>query len=182
MKNHEFLPVPQERANTWTHLSGAVFALASIWMIWPSARLGWQMALGVAFFVAGMFLMFLSSTLYHWAPKGRVKQALRKCDHISIYVMIACSYSPICIGVVGGKVGWIAFAVQWILVLSGTVYKLIALGHLVDEYAHHKVYEYCALACVYAATQYAHGSYGAYIHAFLACNILLQRLFVCRIT
>lgn len=128
MKNNEFLPVPQERANTWTHLSGAVFALASIWMIWPSARLGWQMALGVAFFVAGMFLMFLSSTLYHWAPKGRVKQALRKCDHISIYVMIACSYSPICIGVVGGKVGWIAFAVQWILVLSGTVYKLIALG------------------------------------------------------
>ncbi len=123
-----FLPLPQERGNTWTHLFGAVFALSSIWLIWPSAGMGWQMALGVAFFVTGMFLMFLSSMLYHWAPPGRVKQALRKCDHISIYVMIACSYSPICIGVVGGWLGWTAFGVQWLLVLSGTLYKLLAIG------------------------------------------------------
>ncbi|MBR2946772.1 MAG: hemolysin III family protein [Bacteroidaceae bacterium] len=128
MKNNDFLPLARERANTWTHLFGTAFALSSIWLVWPSAQMGWQMALGVAFFVLGMFLMFLSSTLYHWAPEGAVKQALRKCDHISIYVMIACSYSPICIGVVGGWIGWTAFAVQWVLVLSGTVYKLLAMG------------------------------------------------------
>lgn len=127
-KKRDFLPAEKERGNTWTHLFGTLFALSSIWVIWPSARLGWQMALGVAFFVTGMFLMFLSSTLYHWVPQGRLKQALRKCDHISIYVMIACSYSPICIGVVGGWLGWLAFGVQWLLVLSGTIYKLLAIG------------------------------------------------------
>ncbi len=72
--------------------------------------------------------MFLSSTLYHWAPKGRVKQALRKCDHISIYVMIACSYTPICVAVVGGWLGWLIFGLMWAIVIAGTVYKLLALG------------------------------------------------------
>lgn len=124
------LPAPQpgERGNVWTHLMGAVFALSEVWMVWPAAAQSWQMALGIAFFVVGMFLMFLSSTLYHWAPPGRLKQALRRCDHISIYVMIACSYSPICLGVVGGWLGWTAMGILWLLALSGTVYKLLALG------------------------------------------------------
>lgn len=86
------------------------------------------MAMGVIFFIAGMFLMFLSSTVYHMVPPGRVKMALRKCDHISIYVMIACSYAPICIGVVGGWLGWTVFALQWLFVAVGVVYKLVALG------------------------------------------------------
>lgn len=128
MKKIDILPLRQERGNTWTHLFGTVFALSSIWMIWPAVSQGWQMTMGVAFFVVGMFLMFLSSTLYHWAPKGRIKQALRKCDHISIYVMIACSYSPICIAVVGGWLGWTIFGIQWLLVFSGTLYKLLAMG------------------------------------------------------
>lgn len=117
-----------ERGNTWSHFVGAIFALSSIWMIWPAARFGWQMTMGIAFFVVGMFLMFLSSTLYHWAPEGRAKRVLRKCDHISIYVMIACSYTPICIGVVGGYLGWCVFAILWVITLAGSVFKVFALG------------------------------------------------------
>ena len=75
-----------EKGNTWTHLIGAVFALASMWVIWPAVKQGWQMTMGVIFFIVGMFLMFLSSTIYHWLSPGRVKQAMRKLDHISIYV------------------------------------------------------------------------------------------------
>jgi len=117
-----------EKGNTWTHLAGVVFALSCAWMACPAARLGWQMALGVSLFVVGMFLMFLSSTLYHWMPQGRVKDVLRRCDHISIYLMIACSYSPLLIGVVGGWAGWSLFVLQWVLVAAGTVYKIKALG------------------------------------------------------
>ena len=85
-------------------------------------RFGWQMALGVILFIAGMFLMFLSSTVYHCLPQGRAKDILRRCDHISIYLMIACSYSPLLIGVVGGVAGWLLFILQWMLVLAGAVY------------------------------------------------------------
>ena len=118
----------EEKANTITHLLGAVFALTSIWTVWPATEKGWQMAMGVAFFITGMFLMFLSSTVYHCLPKGKAKDMMRKCDHISIYVMIACSYTPICIGVVGGYTGWGFFAFQWLVVLLGTVYKIVAIN------------------------------------------------------
>ena len=123
----KFLPLRGEQGNTWTHLAGAVFALSSIWMVWPAVHRGWAMAMGVIFFIVGMFLMFLSSTIYHWVHPGLAKRILRKCDHISIYVMIACSYTPICIGVVGGWVGWLVFGILWVMVIGGTFYKIFAI-------------------------------------------------------
>ena len=117
-----------EKGNTWTHLVGVVFALSSIWMVWPACRISWQMAMGVLFFIVGMFLMFLSSTIYHWLPEGRPNRILRKCDHISIYVMIVCSYTPLCIGVVGGWTGWTLFAILWLTALIGSCFKIFIIG------------------------------------------------------
>lgn len=107
---------------------GTVFALSSIWLVWPAVDMGWEMTFGVIFFIVGMFFMYLSSTLYHWMPPGKVKHVLRRCDHISIYVMIACSYTPLLVGVIGGWVGWLFFALQWACVCGGTVYKIVAFG------------------------------------------------------
>lgn len=121
-------PSKEELGNTWTHLIGVIFALSSIWMVWPAIDTSWQMAFGVFFFIIGMFLMFLSSTIYHWVRPGVAKEILRKCDHISIYVMIACSYAPICLGVVGGWLGWTVFGFLWAVVLGGTFYKIYAIG------------------------------------------------------
>ena len=128
MPSKRFWPSKSENGNTWTHLGGAVFALSSIWLVWLAADVSWQMAFGVVCFLFGMFFMFLSSTAYHWVWEGRLKRALRKCDHISIYVMIACSYTPILIGVVGGWLGWLVFALHWIIVIVGAIYKIVALG------------------------------------------------------
>lgn len=124
----KILPSSQEQGNTWTHLVGAIFALSSIWEVWPAAKLGWQWTMGIIFFIVGMFLMFLSSTVYHWVWPGVAKRVLRKCDHISIYVMIACSYTPICIAVIGGWLGWLVFGILWAMVAAGTVYKIVAMG------------------------------------------------------
>lgn len=124
----DFLPLKEEQGNTWTHLAGVVFALSSIWMVWPAVREGWQMAFGVLFFIVGMFLMFLSSTIYHWLRPGIAKDILRKCDHISIYVMIACSYTPICVGVIGGWLGWLVFGFLWLVALIGSIVKIVAIG------------------------------------------------------
>ena len=124
------LPSSREQGNTWTHLAGAVFALSSIWMVWTAVYKGWEWAFGVIFFITGMFLMFLSSTIYHWVWPGRVKQVMRKIDHISIYVMIACSYTPICVSVIGGWLGWLVFGLQWAAVIGGTFYKVYAMGKL----------------------------------------------------
>lgn len=124
----KILPINEEQGNTWTHFVGVVFALSSIWMAWPAVYKGWEYAFGVIFFIVGMFLMFLSSTVYHWVWPGRAKAIIRKLDHISIYVMIACSYTPICVSVIGGWIGWTVFGIQWAIVIGGVFYKVFAMG------------------------------------------------------
>ncbi len=119
----------EEMFNTLTHLAGVVFTLAAAWII---LKLGytsnWKNAFGVTFFTCGMLLMYAASTLYHWWMPGKGKSRLRVLDHISIYVMIAASYTPICVGVVGGALGWTMFGILWAAVVGGTVYKITAMG------------------------------------------------------
>ena len=119
----------EERFNTLTHLAGVVFTLVAAWFI---LRLGyssgWKNAFGTTFFTCGMLLMYAASTLYHWWLPGKGKRLLRVLDHISIYVMIAASYTPVCIGVVGGAIGWTVFGILWGVALAGTVYKITAMG------------------------------------------------------
>lgn len=119
----------EERFNTLTHLAGVVFTLIAAWFILRLGyQAGWKNAFGTTFFTCGMLLMYAASTLYHWWMPGRGKRCLRVLDHISIYVMIAASYTPICIGVVGGAVGWTVFGILWGVALGGAVYKIAALG------------------------------------------------------
>ena len=118
----------EERFNTFTHLGGMLFTLGAAWII---LKLGyesnWKNAFGTTTFTCGMLLMYAASTLYHWAMPGKAKRRLRIFDHISIYVMIAASYTPICIGVVGGALGWTVFGILWGVALGGAVYKLTAM-------------------------------------------------------
>ena len=119
----------EERANTWTHL---VPFVATLFITWPLLRLALQTTamniLGTSLFIFGSLLMYGSSTLYHVVINPIHKARLRIFDHISIYVMIAGSYSLICLSVVGGWIGWTLFAFLWACVIAGTVGKFIALG------------------------------------------------------
>ena len=72
--------------------------------------------------------MFGSSTLYHAVSNPIHKARLRIFDHISIYVMIAGSYSLICLSVVGGRIGRTLFIFLWTCVVAGIVGKIVALG------------------------------------------------------
>lgn len=118
----------EEIFNTLTHLSGVVFTLAAAWAILSLGyRSSWQNAMGTTFFTCGMLVMYACSTLYHWWMPGTRKRLCRIFDHISIYVMIAASYTPICIGVVGGALGWTVFGLLWGVVVAGTVYKATAI-------------------------------------------------------
>lgn len=121
----------EEKANTLTHL---VPWIVSFVIAYPLIAFAAQTSspvlnvIGVALFVAGMFLMFGSSTLYHYIVSPVHKARLRIFDHISIYVMIAGSYSLLCMQVVGGWLGWSLFVFLWSCVIAGIVGKLFALG------------------------------------------------------
>ena len=123
----------EERANTWTHLVPLLATLAIAWPLMGRAiqcqisNVKFQIV-GTILFLLGMVLMFLSSTLYHAISEPKHKARLRVFDHISIYVMIAGSYSLICLSVVGGWIGWTLFIFLWACVLAGAIGKFIALG------------------------------------------------------
>ena len=71
-----------------------------------------------------MIIMFLISCLYHaMSPRIGAKKVFRVLDHCDIYVFIAGSYTPFCISLIGGKVGWTLFGIIWACALFGVLLK-----------------------------------------------------------
>ena len=114
-----------ERFNAWTHLVGALFALTgTVWLITTaSLQADARTITGVSIYGATMVLLYAISTLYH-SVQGRAKRILQKCDHLSIYLMIAGSYTPFCLISLGGAWGWSLFGVVWGLALIGMLQEL----------------------------------------------------------
>ncbi|MCF0198484.1 MAG: hemolysin III family protein [Bacteroidaceae bacterium] len=118
----------EERFNTLTHAVPLLLLLSvSWWLIWRAYEHGWQLTFGVSVFTVGMLFMYTSSCLYHlWRP-GIRKARLRMMDHIGIYVMIACSYTPIYMVMVAGgnaAIGWTFFGIIWAIAALGILYKV----------------------------------------------------------
>ena len=69
-------------------------------------------ALGV--FILTMMLLYAASTLYHSVDStAKVNRRLKKLDHMMIFVMIAGSYTPVCLIVLHNKIGYILCALVW---------------------------------------------------------------------
>ena len=84
-------------------------------------------ATGVSIFMCSVFLMFLSSALYHcMALDTRHRQVMQILDHIFIYVAIAGTYTPIALSVIGGWQGIAIASTQWMMAIFGILYKSIA--------------------------------------------------------
>jgi hemolysin III len=76
-------------------------------------------------FGLSLFIMYTMSTLYHALMPGRAKRVFVRLDHCSIYILIAGTYTPFCLIILKGKVGWTLFAFQWGLALIGIIFKSI---------------------------------------------------------
>lgn len=81
-----------------------------------------------AIFGATMIVLYTASTLYHAIPFENAKKILKKFDHISIYYLIAGTYTPFLIVTMRGTTGWIMFGIVWGLALLGTILKLCTSG------------------------------------------------------
>ena len=118
----------EEIANSISHGLGFVLALvAAPVLIVAATRRGTTSDLvAVSVFAAAMALMYLSSTIYHALPRGRVKEAFHVLDHAAIYLLIAGTYTPFTLGVLQGGWGWTLFGLVWGLAAIGVVTKMFA--------------------------------------------------------
>ena len=114
-----------ERFNAWSHLAGALLALTgSVWLIVLSSLDGdpWKIV-GVSIYGASLLLLYTISTVYH-SVRGRAKRILRKLDHLSIYLLIAGSYTPFCLVTLNGAWGWTLFGIVWGLAIIGMLQEI----------------------------------------------------------
>lgn len=114
-----------ERFNAWTHLIGALLAcIGAIWLLVVAGLDGdpWKIV-SVAVYGLALVLLYSISTLYH-SLRGRAKLVMRKLDHLSIYLLIAGSYTPFCLVTLRGAWGWSLFGIVWGLGLIGMLQEI----------------------------------------------------------
>ncbi len=109
-----------ERFNAYTHLAGALLALAGavvLIVLGAMKQDAWKIV-SFAIYGASLVILYSASTLYH-STRGRLKAFFRKLDHTAIYLLIAGSYTPFTLVTLRGPWGWWLFGVIWVLALLG---------------------------------------------------------------
>lgn len=81
-----------------------------------------------AIFGTSMIVLYSASTIYHAISSKKWKTRLKKFDHISIYYLIAGTYTPFLLVNMRGAIGWTLFGIVWGLALIGTFLKLLSSG------------------------------------------------------
>ena len=116
----------REPGSAFTHLAGiAITAAAAIPLLLAATATGSKnTVIGMTVFLLSMLFLYTASTVYHSVSVG--KRALRifqKLDHMMIFVLIAGSYTPVCLRILKGMKGYILLAVIWGLAATGMILK-----------------------------------------------------------
>tara|TARA_R100000935_G_scaffold1439_1_gene4448 strand:+ start:476 stop:1264 length:789 start_codon:yes stop_codon:yes gene_type:complete len=119
----------EEKLNTITHGIGFLLSLIGFALLFVfKAYDTFQGLLGVILYGISLSALYLASTLYHAAKSEKRKLLYRKLDHISIYLLIAGTYSPVVLIALEGSLGWTLFWLVWGIALVGTILKIFFTG------------------------------------------------------
>ena len=117
---------PQELANILLHAAGMLFGLLAIPLLITKSAVKDDGA-GVAstcIYGACFLILFTASTLYHISVRKKVRLFFRKLDRMSIYFMIAGTYTPIIWHYLYDSTGIALLCILWGLVLIGIIFEL----------------------------------------------------------
>lgn len=116
----------REPSNAITHFIGMVLAIIATFPLLSRAHHASNpvnMA-AMAVFITSMILLYGASAAYHSVilPEKVIK-AFRKIDHMMIFILIAGSYTPVCLIVLGGKTGHMLLSIVWGIAAAGIIIK-----------------------------------------------------------
>lgn len=121
----------REPINSISHLFGIILsAIGMLFLLIHSIHSGsYIKILSSIIFSIGLIGLYSASTIYHWyiASKNTIEK-LRKFDHSMIYVLIAATYTPVCLITLKGLTGYILLSIVWTLAVLGIVLKLFWLN------------------------------------------------------
>ena len=114
-----------------THFIGMLMAMfAAVPLLIKAAREPDRMYLiALAIFIVSMILLYAASTTYHTLDLSeRTNKILKKIDHMMIFILIAGTYTPICLITLKGPVGYGLLALVWGIAIVGIVMNAILPG------------------------------------------------------
>lgn len=118
----------REPGSAITHFIGmmlAVFASVPL-LIKAGVGSGTECLVAMGVFMCSMVLLYGASATYHSVTvSDKILRIFRKIDHMMIFVLIAGSYTPVCLIVLGGRQGYILLSVVWGIALVGITIKAL---------------------------------------------------------
>ncbi len=117
----------REPVNAISHMAGSLASIAALTLMVVFAAIkadAWHVV-SFAVFGATLVFMYTASFLYHGLRLSeKTLEIFRRIDHIMIFVVIAGSYTPLCLVPLRGPWGWTLFGTIWAIALAGIVLKL----------------------------------------------------------
>ena len=134
-----------------THFIGMLLALfaATPLLIKAARSPGQTHVLALTIFIISMILLYAASTIYHTLDiSPKVNQLLRTADHMMIFILIAGTYTPVCMLVLGDHTGWTLLALVWGIAAVGILIN--ALWITCPEWFSSLIYIAMGWVCVLA--------------------------------
>jgi hemolysin III len=119
----------EEKLNAWSHgLGVGLGVVALVFMLLGVDQTNPYGLFSVIVYGLSIILLFLASTCYHAITSSKRKHYFRVADHISIYLLIAGTYTPVLLIAIPNSLGWILFWVVWGIAAFGFILKLFFTG------------------------------------------------------
>jgi len=115
----------EEVASLWTHAIGVVLAFIALGVMLVIAGSDPRKLVSAVVFGTSLVILYSASTLYHFFTGLRWKSRLQALDHACIYLLIAGSYTPICLLVLPGAWGNTLLFLVWSMAAAGVAVKLL---------------------------------------------------------
>lgn len=118
----------EERLNAWSHGIGAALGVVGLILLLKNCNSKGLDMFSVMVYGLSTIILFLASTLYHSVTDEKKKHYFRIVDHISIYLLIAGTYTPVTLITLLESKGWLLFGLVWGIAAVGTILKLFFTG------------------------------------------------------
>lgn len=119
----------EEKLNAWSHGLGIGLGIAALVLMLLGVDQTNPFGLfSVIVYGLSIILLFLASTCYHAIKDRKRKHYFRVADHISIYFLIAGTYTPVLLIAIPNSLGWTLFWVVWGIAAFGLILKLFFTG------------------------------------------------------
>ncbi len=117
----------EEIAHAITHGLGMLLSIAGLvaLVVLASTRGDARLVVGVSIYGASMVILYTASTMYHALIPKKAKGVFELMDHAAIYLLIAGSYTPFALSVLGGGWGWSTLGVMWGFAVLGIIYEVV---------------------------------------------------------